>query len=343
MSQLIAIASGKGGVGKTFVTATLALALARQGWRVLAVDADMGLRNLDLPFGLQDDVLYDMGDVMKKQCRLEDAILHVTDHLDFLAASQKHTWEKIDGPTYQYIVETAAKSYDYVLIDCPPGRGRAYKQAVAIADRMVFVIEPTWSSMRDTARLMQYCNKHKQFHYDVLFNNFYRHDPGYVSIDEMLDVLTPEQVAGILPHDPVVHEGSQTGTLVDVTPTAPLFQAEGATIAYLTEGKALPIDELVALLPAQEIRPEQDLPAEDDREEIAEPTRHVADAQMKAAAAAELAKAAAIWQGKDIPETTPDTDDAVAVAESPSPEPSSQGLSLRKRQQQSMAWRLYRR
>ena len=173
MSTIIAIASGKGGVGKTLVTASLAIALQRRGHSVLAVDADMGLRNLDLMFGMQDDVLYDIGDVIKGRCRAGEAVMTVADQLDFLAASQKHTWEKIDAPTYHYIVETLSKDHDYTLIDCPPGRGRAYKDATAIADRIFFVVEPTWSSMRDAARVMQFCNKRKRFNYDVLFNNFY--------------------------------------------------------------------------------------------------------------------------------------------------------------------------
>ena len=205
MSTIIAIASGKGGVGKTLVTASLAIALQRRGHSVLAVDADMGLRNLDLMFGMQDDVLYDIGDVIKGRCRAGEAVMTVAGKLDFLAASQKHTWEKIDAPTYQYIVETLSKDHDYTLIDCPPGRGRAYKDATAIADRIFFVVEPTWSSMRDAARVMQFCNKRKRFNYDVLFNNFYSGVPGYVPVQDMLQILNPETVAGILPHDPAVH------------------------------------------------------------------------------------------------------------------------------------------
>lgn len=343
MSHFIAIASGKGGVGKTFVTATLSVALARKGFRVLAVDADMGLRNLDLLFGLQDEVLYDMGDIIKKNCQPKEAVLSVQQNLDFLAASQKHTWEKIDASTYQYIVETLGRNYDYVLIDCPPGRGRAYKDAVAIVDQMFFVVEPTWSSMRDTARLMQFCNKHKRFNYDVLFNNFYRHDPGYVSIGEMLEVLNPEHVAGILPHDPVTQEGALKGTITTVDEKAPFFQALNGTVAYLTEHKAIPVEALVALLPEQEIR---STAQPEDVSSSAEPERDGTQGElgrMKALASAELAKAAAIWAGTAPVEQDDDVaEDAIPV---PISKPAQQepSLSLRQRQQQSIAWRLYRR
>ena len=241
MATIIAVASGKGGVGKTLITASLAVSLQRHGHRVLAVDADMGLRNLDLMFGMQDDVLYDVGDVMKGNCSTKEALLHVTDQLDFLAASQKHTWEKIDAPSYQYIVEKVSQKYEYVLLDCPPGRGRAFKDAVAIADTMFFVIEPTWSSMRDAARVMQFCNKHKRFHYDVLFNNFYGSDPGYVSVQEMLQILNPETIAGILPHDAVVHAAAQQGSLISCQDT-PFYDAMEQTVGYIETGKAVDVD-----------------------------------------------------------------------------------------------------
>ena len=344
MSHFIAIASGKGGVGKTFVTATLSVALARKGFRVLAVDADMGLRNLDLLFGLQDEVLYDMGDVMKDHCPPAEAVLPVRENLDFLAASQKHTWEKIDASTYQYIVETLGKDYDYVLIDCPPGRGRAYKNAVAIVDQIYFVVEPTWSSMRDTARLMQFCNKHKRFNYDVLFNNFYRHDPGYVSIQEMLEVLNPEHVAGILPHDPIAQESALKGTIAHTSAETPIFQALNATVAYLTERTSIPVDTLVALLPEQEIRSASPvsegaaLPAEETPREEQQQGEL---GRMKALAAAELQKAAAIWAGTATAEPDDsDDDEEEAVVPLPKPEPT---LSLRQRKEQSIAWRLHRR
>lgn len=332
MATILAVASGKGGVGKTFITAALSSLLARNGYRVLAADADMGLRNLDLFFGKQDDVLYDMGDVIKKKCRLQDAVLSVAENLDFVAASQKHTWDKIDAATYQYLLEKLTDTYDFAVIDCPPGRGRAYRQAVAIADRIFFVVEPTWSSMRDTARLMQFCHKHKQFHYDVVFNNFYRHDPGYVPVEEMISLLNPEHIAGILPHDPVVHEAALHGVIQTVPAEAPLFRALTATMQYLTAGTDIPEAELVALLPEQEIRLASDGSADTDVRPNEDNHNDAQLNRLKEAAAAELQKAAAVWSGQ---------------AEPPAQEreyPAERArLSLRKRRHESRAWRYYRR
>lgn len=149
MATIIALASGKGGVGKTLLTAALSLALHRQGKKVLAADADMGLRNLDLMFGMQDEVLWDGGDSIKQRCRFREAVLEVLPGLDFLPASQRHTWEKLDAPAFQYGIEKLARAYDYVVVDCPPGRGYAYKAATAIADRLLLVVAPTRTSVRD--------------------------------------------------------------------------------------------------------------------------------------------------------------------------------------------------
>lgn len=330
MSTIIAIASGKGGVGKTLVTASLAIALQRRGHTVLAVDADMGLRNLDLMFGMQDDVLYDIGDVIKERCRIAEAVLSIADGLDFLAASQKHTWEKVDAPTYHYVVESLAKEYDYVIIDCPPGRGRAYKEATAIADRIFFVVEPTWSSMRDAARVMQFCNKHKRFNYDVLFNNFYDCVPGYVPIQDMLQILNPETVAGILPHDPVIHRAAQDGCLLHVG-DSPFMAAMEQTAAY-AEGGGLPdLDAMAARLPSAEERQLSDDTLSRPHEEEKEALGH-----MKALAAAELQKAAAMLGGN---ESNPIHGDSNISAG----RHIAKGLSLRQRRDQSMAWRRYRR
>ena len=92
MSQLIAIASGKGGVGKTLITAALSVLLQRRGHRVLAADADMGLRNLDLLFGLDGAIHYDASQAARGKCLPGQALLTVVPGLDFLPASQKRTW-----------------------------------------------------------------------------------------------------------------------------------------------------------------------------------------------------------------------------------------------------------
>ena len=171
MSRLIAIASGKGGVGKTLITASLSVLLQRRGYRVLAADADMGLRNLDLLFGMGDAVRYDASQAARGKCLPRQALVSVCPGLDVLPASQKRTWEKVDVPSFHYVLESLAGEYDYAFVDCPPGRDEAYR-ARRLADQILFVVEPSPSSLHDAGRVMQYCTKQKRFHYDVILNNF---------------------------------------------------------------------------------------------------------------------------------------------------------------------------
>lgn len=336
MSHIICIASGKGGVGKTLVTAALSIALQRHHCSVLAVDADMGLRNLDLMFGVQDSVLYDSGDLLKGKCRPEDAVITLTEGLDFLAASQKRTWEKVDTQTFQYIVETLSSHYDYTIVDCPPGRGQAYKNSVAIADRIFFVVEPTWSSLRDVGRIMQFCDKHKQFNYDVLCNNFYRQNPACVTIDEMFSVLNPESISGILPHDSVIQHAANDGTLLQVDEDNVFFKALEQTVAHIRTGQEVDVDSLVQLLPQCEDVVASQLSADDE----------VPDAEEKLETT-KLKKAVAVLSGSsknNILSEPKETFADRAASKAKSAKASvNYGLSLRQRRKQSSAWRHYRR
>ena len=334
MSTIIAVASGKGGVGKTLVTAALATLLHRRGHSVLAVDADMGLRNLDLMFGMQDDVLYDMGDIIKGRCAVKDALLSLAPNFDFLAASQKHTWEKVDAPTYNYVVETLSGDYEYTLIDCPAGRGRPYREAASLADKILFVVEPTWSSMRDTARLMQFCNKRKRFNYDVLFNNFYDGVAGYVSVEEMMSVLNPERVAGVLPHDLAIHQAAQDGAVRHAA-SCPFMEGLEQTAAYIESGRPVDLDSMTALLPREEGAASEGLRAQAEEEGNL--------GHMKSLAVAELAKAAAILNASEAEESAAeDEEEHREEAAIKDPGTKKPGLSLRQRRAQSMVWRHYR-
>lgn len=359
MAYIIAIASGKGGVGKTLVTASLAVLLERQGYSVLAADADMGLRDLDLLFGMQDEVLYDAVDVLKERCTAEEAIIPIMPHLDFLAASQKHTWEKVDAPSFHYLIESLAKNYDYILIDCPPGRGRAYKDAVAIADRIFFVVEPTWSSIRDTSRVMQFCDKHKQFHYAIVFNNFYEKAPGFVTADEAMGALNADHVAGLLPHDSDINSAVMAGSIVHVKDDNPFFQALRETVAYIEKGKDIPIESLKELLPDGEGPATVAGDSGDAIAGVATDALHSAALQELARAAAhtipvagERASEAAGAEAAQEMLAAEDGADPVGPAaaaevsqtkEETVQEVSAQRLSWRTRRSQSRAWRQYRR
>ena len=155
MGTIVTILSGKGGVGKTTITALVGAALAKQGHKVLITDADMGMRALDLVIGRENDILYNVVDVQRDKENLEHALVSVSSNLDFLAASQEESWQEVKRKKYAKLVRKLAKAYDYILIDGPAGLGRGVDTLVELADRVVVVTQPKWVALRNAGRLFQ--------------------------------------------------------------------------------------------------------------------------------------------------------------------------------------------
>ena len=123
MAEIVSFASGKGGVGKTLLTAALGIFLSRKGKKVLLIDGDMGMRNMDLVLGLENECFYHVMDLAEGRCFAKDVILEVNDHLDFLPAAQNDTWETVFPAAMDTVLEDVEDKYDYILLDCPAGRG----------------------------------------------------------------------------------------------------------------------------------------------------------------------------------------------------------------------------
>ena len=159
MGKIVAVASGKGGVGKTTVAANLSAALAQKGNKVLVVDTDTGLRNLDILFGVQSVIVYDMTDVCSGSIDLMDACYHYEDYgeLYFLPASQTIEQEDLDTETFYRMIKTAAKSFDFVVLDCPAGIETGLKNALSAADITLTVVTPDFASLRDADRVLAVC------------------------------------------------------------------------------------------------------------------------------------------------------------------------------------------
>lgn len=156
LGRAIVITSGKGGVGKTTTTANLGTALAKRGAKVVLVDADVGLRNLDIVMGLESRVKHHVLDVLEEQASLEDALVRDkhSPTLQLLAAAQTREKDDVDTEKMRALIETLRERFDYVLIDCPAGIEKGFKNAVVGAQEAIVVCTPEVSAVRDVDRVV---------------------------------------------------------------------------------------------------------------------------------------------------------------------------------------------
>jgi septum site-determining protein MinD len=156
IGRAIVVTSGKGGVGKTTTTANLGTALAARGARVVLVDADIGLRNLDIVLGLESRVKYHLLDVLEEQVTIEDALVadKHTENLYLLAAAQAREKDEVATDKMCALIASLRERFDYVLIDCPAGIELGFKNAVAGADEAIVVCTPEVSAVRDVDRVV---------------------------------------------------------------------------------------------------------------------------------------------------------------------------------------------
>jgi septum site-determining protein MinD len=156
MGEIIVVTSGKGGVGKTTTTANLGTALASEGLRVVLIDTDIGLRNLDVVMGLENRIVYDIVDVTSGNCRLKQALIKDKrfESLYLLPAAQTKDKTAVTPEEMEYLCEELKDDYDYILIDCPAGIEQGFYNAIAGADRAIVVTTPEVSAVRDADRII---------------------------------------------------------------------------------------------------------------------------------------------------------------------------------------------
>jgi septum site-determining protein MinD len=156
MGRAIVITSGKGGVGKTTATANLGAALAQLGKSVVLIDADIGLRNLDVVMGLENRIVYHVVDVVQGKCSAQKALIkdRRMENLWLLPASQTDDKDAVSPEDMRKLVHELKLTHDFVLIDCPAGIEQGFKNAIAGADEAVVVATPEVSSIRDADRVV---------------------------------------------------------------------------------------------------------------------------------------------------------------------------------------------
>ena len=156
MGFILTVTSGKGGVGKSTTTANLATALARAGQRVVAVDFDIGLRNLDMILGLENRIVYDGVEVMEGRCNLSQALIQDkrTKNLYFLPASQTRDKSVLRSDKVEALLTQLKEQFDIVLVDSPAGIESGFEHAIFMADKAVVVTTPEVSAVRDADRVI---------------------------------------------------------------------------------------------------------------------------------------------------------------------------------------------
>lgn len=200
---VITITSGKGGVGKTTTVANIAAALSMAGQRVVAIDGDIGLRNLDLVMGLENQVMFDVVDIVEKRCTLQDALVKDDrfDSLWLLPAAQ--TRDKADVTIEQLtaLCQTLRQNVDYILIDSPAGIEHGFQTAIAPADRVLVVTTSDVSALRDADKVLYLLESQRRHPPGLILN---RYNPQLVSkgemrgIDDVLDILAIDLLGVVL-------------------------------------------------------------------------------------------------------------------------------------------------
>ena len=214
-AKVVTVTSGKGGVGKTTTTANLAVALAASGAKVVCIDADIGLRNLDVILGLENRIVYDLVDVVEGRCRMRQAMIRDKrlPELYLIPAAQTRDKTAVSPSDMVRLADELRSEVDWVLIDSPAGIERGFRNAVAPADKVIVVTNPEVSAVRDADRIIGLIEAEEKGPAQLIIN---RLKPEMVKRGDMLatqDVmeLLAVELLGIVPEDENVLTGGNRG------------------------------------------------------------------------------------------------------------------------------------
>jgi septum site-determining protein MinD len=245
--KTIVITSGKGGVGKTTSSANIGTALAMNGNKVCLIDADIGLRNLDVVMGLENRIVYDIVDVVENNCRLEQAMIRDKRYegLYLLPAAQTRDKTSVNPFQMKELVDKLKEEMDYIIVDSPAGIEQGFKNAIAGADRAIIVTTPEISAVRDADRIIGLLEAEGLRDPEVIINRIRADmvDRGdMMGIEDMIEILAID-LLGIVPEDEGIVVSTNKGEPIALNQSAKAGQAY-RNIARRIMGEELPIMKL---------------------------------------------------------------------------------------------------
>jgi septum site-determining protein MinD len=244
---VLTVTSGKGGVGKTTAIANIGVALAAKGQKVICVDGDIGLRNLDVVMGLENRIVYDLVDVIEGRCRLRQAMIHDKrlPELYLIPAAQTRDKTAISPSDMARLCNDLRTECDWVLIDSPAGIERGFHNAIAGADKIIVITNPEISAVRDADRVIGLVEAEEREAPQLIIN---RLNPAMVkrgdmlSVDDVLDLLAIKLI-GLVPEDENVIVASNRGAPLTLDAKSKAGKAFH-NIARRLLGDEVPFDEL---------------------------------------------------------------------------------------------------
>lgn len=215
MCEVIVVTSGKGGVGKTTTSANLGTGLAMLGKRVVLIDADIGLRNLDVVMGLENRIVYNLIDVIEGNCKITQGLIKDKKNptLFLLPAAQTRDKDAVTPQQMRELCDRLRPDYDFVIIDCPAGIEQGFKNAIAPADRAIVVTTPEVSAIRDADRIIGLLEANEISDIRLIVNRI-RMDMvkrgDMMSVDDVLEILAIDLI-GVVPDDENIVISTNTG------------------------------------------------------------------------------------------------------------------------------------
>lgn len=215
MGEVIVITSGKGGVGKTTTTANIGAGLSGFDKKVVVIDTDLGLRNLDVVMGLENQIVYNLVDVIEGTCRLKQALIRDRryENLYLLPSAQTKDKSAISPGQMKKLTSELKEEFDYILLDCPAGIEQGFQNAIAGADKAIVVTTPEVSAIRDADRIIGLLESNQLKRSSLIINRI-RMDMvrrgDMMSVDDVTEILSIPLI-GAIPDDEQVVIGTNQG------------------------------------------------------------------------------------------------------------------------------------